>query len=283
MIFDMDFVHLTEPMLFNDTYEVAITPMMPSGTQSLRHPRTHNELTFLSVRGATPASNDQEISVAGFDTVTHNLVPIYNSANNVYPLYPRSSFAPDSWSNFFSFPVENQVQSVLYAGIPPYLGGEEPRPMDLPAQPPVTPVTSALQPNMATCTLSSSHGHGRECGAQLPGDYRSMASHLRTVHSIQDVKLAHPLIPCPDESCRCRFRGKACLIGNQQVEGTARHRTHVADLVRHCMDKHSRGANRASCEHCGQSFTRPESRKRHLKTGCPKVSLYGSSSFSYTD
>jgi hypothetical protein len=200
--------------------------------------------------------------------------PILDIAyDHTYYQFQPSNFIHGSLSHV-PFPIDNQFQTELHAGIPPYFGGEEPRSMDLRAQPQVTLVTNVAS-TLSICTLPINRDHGRrECGARLSADYRSVATHLRTAHNIQDVKATHPLITCPDETCRCRFRKRACpgSATVQQIDGTTRHRTHVADLVRHCMDKHMRGAERVSCDRCGQSFTRRESRQRHLSGGCPNVS-----------
>jgi hypothetical protein len=135
--------------------------------------------------------------------------------------------------------------------------------------------TTVQETFLATCTIRSGP-EGRECGSRLSPNYTSLAAHLRTVHDIQEVKLARtrlagrPLITCPEKACRCRFRGRACAI--QSTEAT-HHRTHVVDLVRHCMDKHLRMPRQTCirCAHCGQSFTRRESLRRHMKRGCPIV------------
>jgi hypothetical protein len=217
----------------------------------------------------------------GFDTVMSDQTPIsgieYDQANLQFPQY---SFVQASLPYTAPFPVENQIQSELHAGIRPYFGREEPHWMDSRAQPQGTSVTSAT--NLATCTLASNHGHRRRaCNAQLPATYQAVAHHLRTAHDVPQVKLTgtllagQPLLTCPDETCRCRYRAGPCA--------GPRHPTHVKDLVRHCMDKHLEGAERSSCGTCGYRFTRPESRRRHLRIGCPQVSTKSCCSVFSTD
>jgi hypothetical protein len=141
--------------------------------------------------------------------------------------------------------------------------------------PPASSTTPIQETLLATCTIRSGL-EDRECGIQFPPTRASLAAHLRTIHYVQQVKLTRtrlagdPLITCPEEACHCRFYGRTCAI---QPTETVQHRTHVVDLLRHCMDKHLRMPQRASiqCAHCGQSFTRRESLTRHVKRGCPNV------------
>jgi hypothetical protein len=136
------------------------------------------------------------------------------------------------------------------------------------------PVSTAV---LATCTIRSSPGK-HECGSHIHGDYQNLAHHLRTAHRIPQVKLTRTRLPgeslitCPDEFCWGRHRDGTRPI-SQTTTGNTRDRTQVVNLVRHCMDKHLRGAERASCEYCGKTFSRRESRQRHLRQGCPNVSI----------
>jgi hypothetical protein len=155
---------------------------------------------------------------------------------------------------------------------PSQLPGSPNSQIDVTAQ----PLTDTPQETMGICTLRTGPS-GRQCGANLPAERHTLAAHLKTVHYVSQVKVprsrvaGHPLLPCPDESCRCRFRTKVCSM---QPNTGARHRTHVVDLVRHCMDKHLLVSKHFRCGTCDQTFSRRESITRHSKNGCPNVSSF---------
>jgi hypothetical protein len=125
------------------------------------------------------------------------------------------------------------------------------------------------------CTIRDGIDVDKECGVVLQchgANQRNLIAHLRGCHGIQQVKLkthnpGEPLIQCPDHYCACRFRTKECSRSKSEGLQTS-HRSHVVDLLRHCLDRHVRPVHTPDnkqymCVFCEKTFSRSGSVARH--------------------
>lgn len=142
------------------------------------------------------------------------------------------------------------------------------------------PATGPLRRTSSThyeyiCTVRDDLNGDKQCGVILKfqdGDHRTLITHLRESHGVQQIKLkthipGDSLIQCPDHYCVCRFRTRECSRPNPEGPHIS-HRSHVVDLLRHYLDRHVKLVHASdnkqyTCVFCERTFSRSGSVARH--------------------